>query len=115
MQFMLMIYEDEKVYGPNKSGPAMQEIVGKHMAFSSELGALRVSGGGLRATTSATTVRTTNGRQAVLDGPFAETKEQLGGFYIIDVPDFDAAVAVAKKMPLYRDGAVEIRALLGPG
>ena len=114
MQFMLMIYEDEKVYGPNQSAPAMQEIVAKHMAFSRELGSRRVGGGGLRATTSATTVRTTNGRQAVLDGPFAETKEQLGGFYIIDVPDLDAAVAVAKKMPLYRDGAIEVRALLGP-
>src|SRR5215469_16339603 len=60
MQFMLMIYEDEKVYGPNKSAPAMQEIVAKHMAFSRELGSRRVGGGGLRATTSATTVRTTN-------------------------------------------------------
>lgn len=51
MQYILLIYEDEKVYGPDKKGPAIQEIVAKHMEFSKELGAARVGGAGLKATT----------------------------------------------------------------
>ena len=115
MQYMLLIYEDERLYGPNKSGPAMQEIVAKHMAFNKELGARRVGGAGLQATSAATTVRTGNGAKTIHDGPFAETREQLAGFYLIDVPDLDAAIAVAKKVPVLQDGAIEIRPLLGPG
>src|SRR4051794_11035282 len=76
MQYMLMIYEDERIYGPNKNGPALQEMVGRHMAFAESLGARRVGGAGLKATSAATTVRTTGGQKAIHDGPFAETKEQ---------------------------------------
>lgn len=115
MQFMLLIYEDESIYGPGKDGPAMQQIVAKHMAFSRELGAVRVGGAGLKSTPSATTVRTTKGKQSIHDGPFAESKEQLGGYYLIDVPDLDAAIAVAKKVPVLQDGSIEIRPVLGPG
>ena len=113
MQYMLLIYEDEKVYGPDKNGPAIQEIVAKHIAFNKELGSARVGGAGLKATTAATTVRTSKGVKTVHDGPFAETKEQLGGYYLIDVPDLDAAIAVAKKLPVLQDGSIEIRPLLG--
>jgi hypothetical protein len=115
VQFMLLIYEDESIYGPGKDGPAMQQIVAKHMAFSRELGAVRVGGAGLKSTPSATTVRTTKGKQSIHDGPFAESKEQLGGYYLIDVPDLDAAIAVAKKVPVLQDGSIEIRPVLGPG
>jgi len=115
MQFMLLIYEDESIYGAGKAGPAMQQIVAKHMAFNRELGAVRVAGSGLKATSSATTVRTENGKQSIHDGPFAESKEQLGGYYLIDVPDLDAAIAVAKRVPVLQDGSIEIRPLLGPG
>jgi hypothetical protein len=114
MQYILLIYEDEKIYGPDKNGPALQEIVAKHMAFSREVGSARVGGAGLKSTSTATTVRTANGRQMILDGPFAETKEQLGGYYLVDVPDLDAAIEIAKKLPILRDGAVEVRPLLGP-
>ncbi len=113
MQYMLLIYEDESLYGPDKSGPAIQEIVGKHMAFNKELGAARVGGAGLKSTAAATTVRTRGGAKTVHDGPFAETKEQLGGYYLIDVPDLDAAIAIAKKLPVLQDGSIEIRPLLG--
>jgi hypothetical protein len=51
----------------------------------------------------------------VHDGPFAETKEQLGGFYLIEAPDLDAALAIARKVPLAEDGAIEVRPVLGPG
>ena len=115
MQYMLLIYEDENVYGPDKDGPAMREIVGRHMAYGAELGATRKGGAGLKSTAAATTVRTRNGAQTLHDGPFAETKEQLGGYYLIDVPDLDAAIAAAKKLPIMRDGSVEIRPLLGGG
>ena len=115
MQYILLIYEDEKVYGPDKSGPAMQEIVAKHMAFSRELGSVRIGGAGLKGTAAATTVRKGNGKQMIHDGPFAETKEQLGGYYLVDVPDLNAAMEIAKKLPILRDGSVEVRPLLGPG
>ena len=114
MQYMLLIYEDESVYGPNKSGPALQEIAAKHMAYVRELGAVRVAGAGLKAASLTTTVRTKGGAKTIHDGPFAETKEQLGGYYVIDVPDLDAAIAVAKKVPIYRDGSVEIRPVIVP-
>ncbi len=115
MQYALLIYEDEQVFGPDKGGPAMHEIVAKHRAFSGELGATRLGGSGLKATTTATTVRTRNGSQSVHDGPFAETKEQLGGFYLVEAPDLDAAIAIARRVPLARDGAIEVRPVLGPG
>jgi hypothetical protein len=113
MQYMLLIYEDERVYGSAKSGPALQEMVAKHRAFRAELGAAWVGGAGLKGSPSATTLRTRNGAQSLHDGPFGESKEQLGGFHLIDAPDLDAAIAIARKLPLYRDGAVEIRPVLG--
>lgn len=112
MQFMLLIYEDEGVYGDTKSGPGMTQVGPAHMALVAELGPKCVSGAGLKATSAATTVRTTGGKKAVHDGPFAETKEQLGGYYLIDVPDLDAAIAIARKVPVLKDGSVEIRPLL---
>ena len=114
MQFMLLIYEDESIYGPGKNGPAMQQIVAKHMAFNRELGGVRIGGAGLKSTASATTVLNTKGKQSIHDGPFAESKEQLGGYYLIDVPDLDAAIAVAKQVPVLQDGSIEIRPVLGP-
>lgn len=115
MQFALLIYEDEALYGPDKNGPAIQEIVAKHMAFNQDLGARRIGGSGLKGSNTATTVRTQNGSKTIHDGPFAEAREQLGGFYLIDVPDLDAAIEVAKKIPVLQDGSVEIRPVLGPG
>ena len=115
MQYALLIYENEQVYGADKTGPAMQDIIARHMTFSQHVGAARIGGAGLRGTRSATTLRTANGTTSLHDGPFAETKEQLGGFYLIDVADLDAAIAIARKLPLAADGAVEIRPLLGPG
>ena len=113
MQYALLIYEDEAIYGgPDKNGPAIQQIVAKHMAFIKELGSAMVGGAGLKTTTAATTVRTTGGAKTVHDGPFAETKEQLGGYYLIDVPDLDTAIKISKMVPLRADGCIEIRPLL---
>jgi hypothetical protein len=65
----------------------------------------------LRPASTATTMRTTNGKTQVLDGPFAESKEQLGGYYLIDVPDLDAAMMWAGRCPGVQHGTVEVRAI----
>ena len=116
MKYMLAIYEDEANYPGGEDGDAWRAILAKHMAFAGELaqaGAM-VNGAGLHLSHAATTVRTAaDGRQTVHDGPFAETKELLGGFYVVDVPDLDAALQWAKRLPLGAHGAVEVRPTLG--
>lgn len=115
VQYMLLIYEnDSDAYADGMAGQAWQEIVAAHGAFAQALaqaGVMR-GGGGLKRSDTATTVRKTAGAYTVHDGPFAETREQLGGYYLIDVPDLDQAIAWARKLPLSRDGSVEVRPLL---
>ena len=116
MQYLMLIYEDESVYGPNKEGEAMTKVVAGHMALNQTLGAKRLGGAGLQNTPTATTVRTAaDGSKTLHDGPFAETKEQLGGFYLIEADDLDDAITIAKRIPIAREGAIEIRPLLGQG
>jgi hypothetical protein len=114
MKYALLIYEDEAQYGPDKSGPRLQEIAAGHMAFRQELGAKHIGGAGLKATATATTVRTRSGKKTLHDGPFAEAREQLGGLHLIDVASLDEAIEIAKRIPLAADGAIEVRPLLGP-
>jgi hypothetical protein len=115
MQYMLLIYEDERIYGPDRDNPAARERRAQHIAYSRELGATRLAGSGLKDSSAATTIRTAAGKQSIHDGPFAESREQLAGYYLIDVPDLDAALAIARRVPLSQNGAVEVRPLLGPG
>ncbi len=113
MQYMLLIYENEEVFGgPDKSGAIMADLGPRHFAFTAEIGEARLGGAGLKGTEAATTVRTTGGKQTIHDGPFAETREQLGGYYVIEAEDLDAAIAIAKKVPLGKDGAIEVRPVL---
>ena len=112
MQYALLVYDREPAVGSDDGSTAVSEILARHMAFARDLGATRIGGVGLKSTVSATTVRTQGGAKTVHDGPFAETKEQLGGLYLIDVPDLDAAIAIARNVPLAGDGAIEIRPLL---
>ena len=114
MKYALLIYEDESQYGPDKAGPRMHEVAGRHMTFSQSLGAKRIGGAGLKSTTTATTVHTKGGKKTVHDGPFAEAREQLGGLYLVDVASLDEAIEIAKRIPLAQDGAIEVRPLLGP-
>jgi hypothetical protein len=111
MQYALLIYEDHGTYGTDDS-PVMMEIIGKHQAFGQANGHAIRGGAGLRNTDSATTVRTRDGQQTLHDGPFAETKEQLGGFYLVEADDLDGAIAIARQIPLAGDGCVEVRPLL---
>lgn len=113
MQYLLLIYENEEIFGgPDKTGPIMADLGPRHFAFSHELGEKMRAGAGLKGTEAATTVRTTGGKQTIHDGPFAETREQLGGFYLVEAEDLDAAIAIARKVPLGKDGAVEVRPVL---
>ncbi|HEV7959677.1 MAG TPA: YciI family protein [Rhizomicrobium sp.] len=114
MKYALLVYEDDSVFGADKADPKIQELVGKHMAFSQEMGAKRLGGQGLKPVAAATTVRTAGGKKTVHDGPFAETKEQLGGFYLVEAADLDEAIAIARKVPLMQDGSIEIRPVMGP-
>jgi len=113
MQYALLIYEDEAVYR-DENGRAWQEIIAQHEAFAGELaekGLLR-GGAGLKTANTATTVRRTAGQHGLHDGPFAESKEQLGGFYLIEVPDLDEALSWARKLPMAGDGSVEVRPVI---
>ncbi|MBY0581631.1 MAG: YciI family protein [Sphingomonas sp.] len=111
MQYMLMIIEDESAY---TAPGAMDAIIAKHMEFGMKNGAAIIGGNGLYPALTATTLRTTNGKHSIHDGPFAESREQLGGYYVVDAADLDAAIAIAKQVPLAGDGAIEIRPVL-PG
>ena len=116
MQYALLIYEpDAESYPQGEEGEAWKAIVAAHTAFSGELaqaGVMR-GGAGLKGTDTATTVRVAAPGRTVHDGPFAETREQLGGFYLIEADDLDGAIALAKKLPVAGTGSIEIRPCLG--
>jgi hypothetical protein len=113
MQYMLLLYVNEAGW-PKLSPEQQAQGMAAYMAYTDALrqaGAL-LGNGRLQATSTATTVRETgDGKTQVLDGPYAETKEQFGGYYLIDVPDLDAALAWAKRCPAASHGAVEVRPL----
>ncbi|MES2442589.1 MAG: YciI family protein [Pseudomonadota bacterium] len=110
MQYMILIYEDERQF---EDKAVLDGISEKHMALAGSLGAALKSGNGLTLTSTATTVRTAaDGGQSIHDGPFAETREQLGGYYLVDVPDLDAALAIARRVPLRGAGAIEVRPVM---
>jgi hypothetical protein len=110
MQYMLAIYGDERA-AETTPREQITEIVNAYMAYTQALrdAKVLVASNRLKPTSAATTVRITNGQTKVLDGPFAETKEQLGGFYLIDVADLDAALGWASRCPTARYGSVEVR------
>jgi hypothetical protein len=110
MQYMLLIYDDERAWA-KKGAEEVQAVMQAYGRYTEELIAAGVMRGGseLAPVTTATTVRVRNGKALLTDGPFAETKEQLGGYYIIDVPDLDAAIHWASKVPSALSGSIEIR------
>ena len=110
MKYMLMICRDEEAW--EKLGVAERgRIYAETVELSDELTARGQYLGGfpLHPSSAATSVRVRDGRRLVTDGPFAETREQLGGYMIIDVPDLDAALAIAARVPLARTSTVEVR------
>ena len=111
MQYMLLIYQDPNGGGPAQGTPEAEARMQEWFAYDKGLkddGSF-VSGAALQGTEEATTVRARNGSDQVTDGPFAETKEWLAGYYVIDVPDLDAALERARRMPNINEGSVEVR------
>ncbi len=117
MQYLLLIYGDEAA--GNERFEAMSEEersqdLGRWWQYDNELreAGVHVAGEALHPTMTAKTVRGQDGEPVVTDGPFAETKEQLGGFYLIDVPSEQEALEWARKMPNLPDGSVEVRQVM---
>lgn len=111
MEYMILIHGDENAPRPGYGEPGFDEFMASWMAFNQTLidGGHWVSGANLLPTSAATTIhREFGGGDTVHDGPFAETKEQLGGYYLISAADLDEALALAKAMPIPA-GSLEIR------
>jgi hypothetical protein len=116
MQFMLLLNETEAEFAKRNDPQQAGAYWGGWNAF---IGAMAqagviVKGDGLQGPHTATTVRLRDGRRLVEDGPFADTKEQLGGYFVIEVPDLDAAIAWAEKAPSAASASVEVRPVLPP-
>src|SRR5262249_30671044 len=108
MQYLLLIYEDERRFAAGYNPDELKEYraVGKEFAKAIQ------TGKALQPTRAATTVRVREGKRLVTYGPFAETKEQLGGFYLIEARDLDEAINIAGKIPGARFGSIEVRPIM---
>jgi len=110
MQYLLMIYQNEADYAKIDAATA-QKMTEEYGVFTQGIiqsGNFK-AGDRLRPTTTATTVRVRDGKTLTTDGPFAETREQLGGYYLIEAKDLDTALAIAAKIPNARTGSIEVR------
>jgi hypothetical protein len=113
-QYMLLIYDDAST-SPAPDSPEAQKEFAEYGAFTEDIRANGqfVSGAPLQTTETATTVRVNGTGEAVLsDGPFAETKEWLAGYYLLECPDLDTATAQAARIPAARHGAIEVRPVM---
>jgi hypothetical protein len=110
MQYLLMVYSDES-WLATASEEAKTGVLAAYMAYGEAMGKAGVTVGSnrLRPSNDATTVRIRDGKTQVLDGPYADTKEQLGGYFLIDVPDLDAALSWASRCPGAGYGVMEVR------
>ncbi|APR74734.1 PhnB protein [Minicystis rosea] len=113
MQYMILIYDDESVWA-NMPEAQSGQLFGEYRTYTEEMakaGVLR-SGDALKPVATATTVRVREGKTLTTDGPFAETKEQLGGYYLIDVPNLEEALKWAAKCPSAKIGSIEVRPVM---
>jgi hypothetical protein len=113
MQYLLLIYRNEAEIG--KMGPAeRKQVTADYGAFTQSIvqsGHFK-AGDGLQPTTTATTVRVRDGKMLTTDGPFAETREQLGGYYLVEAKDLDTALGIAARIPCARSGSIEVRPVM---
>jgi len=113
MRYLCLIYDDEKKQSQmsKSEGDAM---MGEYDAFTEGIkkSGHYIGGEALQPVDTATTVRVRNGKTATTDGPFAETKEQLGGYYLINARDLNDAIQIASKIPSVRTGSVEVRPIM---
>lgn len=109
MKFLLLIYEDENRFAA--AGYPQAEIA-EYMEFGRQYASVIQGGNALQPTAAAKTVRARNGETLTTDGPFAETKEQLGGFYLVEAGTIDEAASIAAHIPGARYGSIEVRPVL---
>jgi hypothetical protein len=114
MKYMLLIHDEEAHWG-RLSEAERGALMGEYRKLSEDLKAAGqyVSASQLAPAASATSVRLRDGKRLVTDGPFAETREQLGGYYLVEVPSLDEAIALAARIPSARFGTIEVRPLVG--
>jgi hypothetical protein len=110
MKYLCLIYDDEKKWETMSKAEA-DAYMGEYFAFTNGVKASGhyIGGNALQPVNTATTVRSRNGKLSTTDGPFAETKEQLGGYYLIEARDLNDALQVAQKIPSVRTGSIEVR------
>jgi hypothetical protein len=110
MKYLCLIYDDEQSMAATPKSE-QDAFMGEYFTFTDGIRASghMVAGEALHPVQTATTVRIRNGRMSTTDGPFAETREQLGGFYLIDARDLNEAIQVAAKIPSARTGSIEVR------
>ncbi|MEJ7601123.1 MAG: YciI family protein [Kofleriaceae bacterium] len=115
MQYLLLIYQSEKAWD-SLSEAERNEAFGQYMSFTNEIKASghHRAGEALQPIATATTVRVRDGKTTTTDGPFAETREQLGGFYLVEAKDLDEATKIAARIPDARigTGSVEVRPIM---
>jgi hypothetical protein len=113
VKYLCLIYEDEKNWGTLSKEQA-DAMMGEYFAFTDGIKKSNhyIGGEALQPTETATTVRVRQGKISTTDGPFAETKEQLGGYYLINAKDLNDAIQVAAKIPSSRMGSIEIRPIM---
>ena len=113
MKYLLMIYSAEDA-GPQPGTDEFMQMLDEYQSFTEETqtNGVYVGGEPLESITTATTVRVRDGQSQVTDGPFAETKEALGGYYLLDCKDLDEALAYAAKIPSAAYGCVEVRPIM---
>jgi hypothetical protein len=110
MQYMLLIYDNETAMR-SRSEAEMGQLLSAYQKFTQDIVSAGYfkAGDALQPTSSATTVRLREGKTLVTDGPFAETKEQLGGYYLIEAQDLDEAIGIAARVPSALLGSIEVR------
>ncbi len=111
MRYVLLIYGDE-ASDSQATAPEQEAIMASYYAFGEKFKSQIQGGDALLATTSATTVRLREGKPIVTDGPFAETKEQLGGYYVVECDDLDEAIQLASQIPGASTGSIEVRPIM---
>ena len=110
MQYMCLIYSDESTW-QNMPEDERNAVYGEYMTFTQSIrdSGNHVAGDALQSISTDTSVRVRNGEALVTDGPFAETKEQLGGYYLVEAKDVDEALKIAQRIPSARYGTIEVR------
>jgi hypothetical protein len=110
MRYMLLIYLDEQALGDAEREQCYEESA--QLAQELHSSGQYLAAAPLHATSTATSVRVRDGKRLVTDGPFAETREQLGGYFLIDAKDLDEAISIAGRIPAVRFGTVEVRPVI---